>query len=55
MKITTEEFETKIHKNWPTEAALFYFAQILSGACTVEETINDLLSLEKPTQAGEGG
>lgn len=52
MKITTEEFETRINKNWPTEAALFYFAQVLSGACTVEETIEDLLSLDEPTQAG---
>lgn len=46
VKLSTEDIETKIHSNWNSINARFYFAQVLSGECSVEDTLDDLLSLD---------
>lgn len=51
MKLTTEQYEEKILKNWSRSSAIYYLAQIFSDECTVAETIEDLVSLDEPTQA----
>ncbi len=42
-----QQLVDKITKNWGTEYAIFYFAQVLRGESTIEETLADLLSLDK--------
>lgn len=51
-RFTTEELEEKIKKNWNFWSVNFYFAQVLNGDCTIEETLEDLLSLDEPAQDG---
>lgn len=44
-KPTTADWEEAIKSAWPPRHVPYYLAQILSGECTVEETIDDLNSL----------
>ena len=46
-RFTTEELQEKIEKVWPTSALSLYFAQVLSGECSIQGTIEDILSLDK--------
>ena len=45
-KPTTDEIEKKIKDNWYGNHVCYYFAQVLSGESSVEETLKDLLSLD---------
>lgn len=44
-KYSTEEFKDMIDTNWNQSSLSFYLAQVLSGECSIKETIEDLLSL----------
>lgn len=52
---TTAQIQAKIEKNWPHSGVTLYFAQVLSGECSIKETVEDLLSLDEPTQAADSG
>lgn len=46
MKLTTEQIEEKIKMNWANYHVCYYFAQVLSGEVSIDETLKDLLSLD---------
>lgn len=43
---TTEELQEKVEKNWSGINLSLYLAQVLSRECSIEETLEDLLSLD---------
>lgn len=47
MQMTTEQIQEKIEANWSQSALSLYFAQVLSGECSIHDTPVDLLSLDR--------
>lgn len=47
MRMSTEQIQEKIEANWPRNALSLYFAQVLSGECSIQDTLVDLLSHER--------
>lgn len=42
-----QEIERLMYTHWDTTSIPFYFSQVLSGECTIQDTIDDLKSFER--------